>query len=52
MLTKGDKYLILSIIIISVLSLVYVKNLAVNHGKKYISVQVNGEEVKEFLMIK
>lgn len=46
MLTKGDKYLILSIIIISVLSLVYVKNLAVNHGKKYISVQVNGEEVK------
>jgi len=45
-LTKGDKILIVVVIIINVISLWLVKNVAFNHEDKYISVQVNGEEIK------
>ena len=45
-MTKGDKILIAVVIIINVISLWLVKNVAFNHEDKYISVQVNGEEIK------
>lgn len=48
-LTKGDKILMISIVIISLLSLSYVKRSAFNYEEKYISIQVNGEEVKKII---
>ena len=37
------------IVVISILSLAYVKRSAFNYKEKYISVQVNGEEIKKFI---
>lgn len=48
-LTKGDKILIIFIVVISILSLSYVKRLAFNYNEKYISIQVNGEEIKKII---
>lgn len=46
-MTKGDKIVILFIFISSI-SLFFIINLTnVNSGNKYISVQINGEEVKQ-----
>ena len=52
MLTKGDKYLVAFIIIISLISLVYVKNFVFNSREKYISIQVNSEEIKQIIFDK
>lgn len=52
MLTKGDKYLIIFIIIISLLSLIYVNKSALNYRQKYVSVQVDGQEVKKIIFDK
>lgn len=47
-MTKGDKYLIIIIIIISFVSFIYINNSEFKKPKnKYISIQVNGEEVKK-----
>lgn len=47
-LTKGDKYLIIIIIIISFVSFIYINNSEFKKSEnKYISIQVNGEEVKK-----
>lgn len=46
-MTKWDKYLILIIIIISISSMFFVKNIAINKGEKYVSVEVNGEPYKK-----
>lgn len=43
-MTKGDKILIVVIILVSVISLGFVKNSLIKYDDKYISVQVNGEE--------
>jgi len=51
-LTKGDKILIVAVIIINVISLWLVKNVAFNQNSKYISVQVNGEEIKRIIFDK
>lgn len=51
-LTKGDKILIVAVIIINVISLWLVKNVAFNQDSKYISVQVNGEEIKKIIFDK
>ena len=51
-LTKGDKYLIILIIIISLISLIYIRHSAFNVGKKYISIQVNGKEIKQIFFDK
>ncbi|WP_236616476.1 NusG domain II-containing protein [Schnuerera ultunensis] len=48
-LTKGDKILMIFIVIISILSLSYVKRSAFNYNEKYISIQVNGEEIKKII---
>lgn len=45
-MTKGDKYLIIIIIIASIISLIYVKNYASAYDKKYIRIQVDGKDYK------
>lgn len=52
MLTKGDKYLIILIIIISVISLVFIRHSAFNVGEKYVSIQVDGKEIKRIIFDK
>ena len=51
-MTKGDKILIISIIIISLISLGFIKNSGNGYNQKYISVQVNGEEYKKIIFDK
>jgi hypothetical protein len=51
-LTKGDKYLIISIIVLSLVSLFYIKDSALNVDEKYISVQVDGKEIKRIIFDK
>lgn len=51
-MTKADKYLIIVIIIISLGSLFYTKNSMGNTDRKYISIQVDGEEVKQIIFDK
>lgn len=46
-MTKGDKYLIIIIIIISLISIIYVERDATSYNSKYISIQVNGKEYKK-----
>lgn len=48
-LTKGDKVLIVIVIVLSLLSLGYVRRYSFSGIDKYISVQVNGEEVKRIM---
>lgn len=52
MLTKGDKILIVSIVFLSVISLIYVKNFAFSDGESYVSIQVDGEEIKRVIFDK
>lgn len=51
-LTKGDKILIVSIVILSILSLIYIKNFAFTNEENYISIQVDGEEIKKVIFDK
>ena len=51
-MTKWDKVLIVFIAVISIASLFYVKNAATDQNQKYISVQVNGEEIKKIIFDK
>lgn len=51
-LTKGDKVLIIIIIIISFLSLGFIKNNKSRYKEKYLSIQVNGEEYKKIIFDK
>ena len=51
-MTKGDKILIISIILISLISLGFIKNSATGYKEKYVSIQVNGEEIKRVIFDK
>lgn len=51
-MTKGDKILIVFIIIISLGSLGFIRNNAVGYNDKYISIQVNGKEYKKIIFDK
>ncbi len=51
-MTKGDKVLIVVIIVISLVSLGLVKNSAIGHKEKYISIQVDGKEYKKIIFDK
>lgn len=51
-MTKGDKILIILIIIVSLTSLGYIKNNAMGYSDKYVSIQVNGEEIKRVIFDK
>lgn len=51
-MTKGDKYLIIIIILISLGSLGFIKNNAINNKEKYISIQIDGKEYKKIIFDK
>ncbi len=51
-MTKGDKILIIVIVLISLVSLGFIKNSAIGHSEKYISIQVNGKEYKKIIFDK
>lgn len=51
-MTKGDKILIVFIIIISLGSLGFIRNNATGYNDKYISIQVNGKEYKKIIFDK
>lgn len=46
-MTRWDKYLIVLVLIISISSMVYIKNIAASQNDKYIAVEVNGSEYKK-----
>lgn len=46
-MTRWDKYLIVIIIIVSLSSMFYIKNIATNSGEKYVSVEVDGKQHKK-----
>ena len=48
-MTKGDKILIVIIILISMFSFAYINRYAFSSQEKLISVQVNGKEIKKVL---
>jgi hypothetical protein len=48
-LTKGDKLLIVLIILISFSAMGYIRIQAFSNAEKYVSIQVNGEEIKRFI---
>ncbi len=46
-MTKGDKYLIIVVLLLSFVGIYFVKYYSTNGGNKYISIQVDGEEIKK-----
>lgn len=51
-MTKWDKLLIVFIAVISLVSLGFIKDKATNSDQKYISIQVDGQEVKKIIFDK
>ena len=51
-MTKGDKILIFVIIIISLSSLGFINNSNIGYNEKYVSIQVNGKEIKRIIFDK
>jgi hypothetical protein len=50
--TKGDKLLIVFVLILSLASMGYIKSQGLSNKDKYVSVQVNGEEIKRIIFDK
>lgn len=48
-MTKGDKILIIFVIILSFLSMGYINRHAFSNASKYVSIQVNGKEIKKII---
>ncbi|EGL38943.1 hypothetical protein HMPREF9126_0248 [Parvimonas sp. oral taxon 110 str. F0139] len=46
---KGDIIVIFTLIVVFCLSFIYISNSFITTGDKYISVQVNGEEIKQII---
>lgn len=51
-LTKGDKGLIVLVVILTLVSLGYIKKQALSDTNKYVSIQVNGNEIKQIIFDK
>lgn len=51
-MTKGDKFLIITIVIISLVSLGFIKKSGSGYNKKYISIQIDGKEYKKIIFDK
>ena len=51
-MTKGDKVLIGIVVILTLLSLGFIKRQAFSNENKFISIQVNGEQVKKIIFDK
>lgn len=48
-MTKGDKFLIVFVIILAIVSTLFIRRQAFSSTGKYISVQVNGKEIKKII---
>ena len=48
-MTKGDKCLIFFVLVLTIVSLGFIKKQALSNDNKYVSVQVNGEEIKKII---
>lgn len=48
-MTKGDKLLVVFIVLLSVFSFGYINRFAFSTQEKYVSVQVSGQEIKKIL---
>ena len=48
-MTKGDRFLILFVIILAIVSTLFIRRQAFSSTSKYISVQVNGKEIKKII---
>lgn len=51
-MTKGDKVLIFVVVILTLLSLGFIKRQAFSNENKFISIQVNGKEIKKIIFDK
>lgn len=51
-LTKGDKGLMVFVVILTLISLAYINKQAFSSQNKYVSVQVNGVEIKQIIFDK
>ncbi len=51
-MTKGDKVLILVVVLLAIVSLGFIKKQSLSNENKYVSIQVNGEEVKKIIFDK
>ncbi len=51
-MTKGDKFLIVFVVILTFISLGFIKKQGFSNSSKYISVQVNGKEIKKIIFDK
>lgn len=51
-MTRGDKLLIVAIIIISIMSLLFINRTVTGYKDKYVSIQVDGEEIKKIIFDK
>ena len=51
-MTKGDKLLIVLVIILSLGSMGYIRAQGLSNKDKYVSVQVNGQEIKKIIFDK
>lgn len=51
-MTKGDKLLIVFVVILSFLSMGYINRQALSNASKYVSIQVNGKEIKRIIFDK
>ncbi|OLS03319.1 NusG domain II-containing protein [Tissierella creatinophila] len=51
-MTKGDKVLIVVVVILTLLSLGFIKRQAFSNENKFVSIQVNGKEIKKVIFDK
>ncbi len=51
-MTKADKILIITIVIVSLVSLGFIKQNITGYNEKYVSIQVNGQEIKTIIFDK
>lgn len=51
-MTKGDKFLIAFVVFLTIVSLGFIKRQGFSNSEKYISVQVNGKEIKKIIFDK
>ncbi len=48
-MTKGDKILIVLVFVLALASLGFIKRQALSNDSKYVSIQVNGKEIKKII---
>ena len=48
-MTKGDKLLIVFVLILSLASMGYIRKQGMSNKDKYVSIQVNGKEIKKII---